>query len=402
MMPAPRAGSGSATTPCVGSGLRGWPGGAVARCERIIARTTAAARGGALALLLWVAGPGLRGWALLALTLGVAESFALIAACVRGERPRVWWAVADQGCMAGLLVLTGLPIGAGGPAHQSPYYLFATAAVVVVCLPRWPLLVALCVVALPAAGNLGTALPARSTYPVWNAVPDSLSFFAVALLCWVLGWLLRSAAAVVDDHHRRALDDAAAMAREQERQRMGRTLSATLLLTMDELTTGELITDPVLRGHVRREARWLRQMASVGVPEEAGEFPAALRSVVADAAALGLRVTTILAGRPRLEPAVSAAVAEAAREALTNVAKHAGISAAVVTVDRDAALVRIEITDAGSGYDAGVIPAGFGQTRSIRQRVAEVGGRTEIDSAPGGGTRVRLWVPESRDDRILP
>lgn len=393
-MPAPQAAG--------GSGGMGRPGSATARCERTMTRTMAAARGGALALLIWVVGAGLRGWALFALAVGVAESLALVVACVRGGHPRVWWAVADLACMAGLLVLTGLPLGAGGPAHQSPCYLFATAAVVVAWLPRWPLGAAMSVVALPAAGNLATALPAGSTYPVWNAVPDSLSFLAVALVCWVLAWSLRSAAAVVDDHHRRALDDAAAMARERERQRIGETVGAALLLTMDELTTGELITDPVLRGHVRREARWLRQVASFGVPEDAGEFCAALLSVVEDATATGLRVTTTLASRPRLEPAVSAAVAGAAREALTNVAKHAGVSCAVVTVDRDAAWVHVEITDAGCGYDPGVVPAGFGQTRSIRQRIAEVGGHTDIASEPGGGTRVRLWVPGSDDGRTLP
>ena len=380
----------------------GGPGGAAARCERIIARTTAASRCGALVLLVWVAWAALTGWAMLALGVGVAESLALVAACLRAGRPRAWWAVADLACMGGLLVLTGLPMGEGGPAHQSPCYLCATTVVVVAWLPRWRPAAAMGAVSFPAMGNLATALPSGSTYPVWNAVPDSLTFFAVALASWIMGWLLRSAAAVVDDQHRRALDSAAATARERERRSIGRTVGAALSLTMDELAASALIADPVLRGHVRREARWLHQVVSCGAPEAAGELHAALRDVVADAAAVGVRATTILADRPQLEPAVTAAVAEAAREALTNVAKHAGISSAVVTVDREAGGVRVEIADAGCGYDAGATPAGFGQSRSIRQRVAEVGGRAEIASVPGGGTRVRLWVPAARDGRILP
>lgn len=383
-----------------GIGGVGRSGGATARCERIIARTTAVSRPGALALLVWVAGDDLRGWALSVLAVGVAESVALVVACVRGRRPRIWWAVADLACMAGLLALTGLP-AAGGPAHQSPCYLFATAAVVVAGLPRWPLVVAMGAVALPMLGNLATAMPVGSAYPLWNAVPDSLTFFAVALACWILSWLVRSAAAIVDEHQRRATDDAAALACERERRCIGQTVGAALLVTMDELATGELITDPLLRGHVRREARWLHEVVSSRVPEAAGELHAALRAVIADAAATGLRVTTILADRPLLEPAVSAAVAEAAREALTNVAKHAGTLSAVVTVDRAAAGVRVEIADAGAGYDVCATRAGFGQSRSIRQRIAEVGGHAEIDSKPGGGTRVRLWVPESHDDRTL-
>jgi signal transduction histidine kinase len=34
-----------------------------------------------------------------------------------------------------------------------------------------------------------------------------------------------------------------------------------------------------------------------------------------------------------------------------------------------------------------------GLPRSIRARMAEVGGRVEIDSRPGRGAEVRIWVP---------
>ncbi len=36
---------------------------------------------------------------------------------------------------------------------------------------------------------------------------------------------------------------------------------------------------------------------------------------------------------------------------------------------------------------------GVGSSRSIRGRMEEVGGRVEIDSRPGTGTEVRLWLP---------
>jgi signal transduction histidine kinase len=51
------------------------------------------------------------------------------------------------------------------------------------------------------------------------------------------------------------------------------------------------------------------------------------------------------------------------------------------------------VEDSGRGYDPGWVPAGTGQRRSIIERVAEVGGVATIDSTPGLGTRVRLWVP---------
>jgi signal transduction histidine kinase len=34
-----------------------------------------------------------------------------------------------------------------------------------------------------------------------------------------------------------------------------------------------------------------------------------------------------------------------------------------------------------------------GLSRSIRGRLAEVGGRVEVDARPGRGTEVRLWAP---------
>jgi signal transduction histidine kinase len=36
---------------------------------------------------------------------------------------------------------------------------------------------------------------------------------------------------------------------------------------------------------------------------------------------------------------------------------------------------------------------GVGLTRSVRARMAEVGGRVELQSTPGEGTEVCLWLP---------
>ena len=40
-----------------------------------------------------------------------------------------------------------------------------------------------------------------------------------------------------------------------------------------------------------------------------------------------------------------------------------------------------------------IVRLGEGLTRSIRGRMAEVGGRAEITSRPGSGTEVTLWLP---------
>ncbi len=49
-----------------------------------------------------------------------------------------------------------------------------------------------------------------------------------------------------------------------------------------------------------------------------------------------------------------------------------------------------EVSDDGRGFDTKG-PAGIG-LRSMRERTAALGGRLEIESEPGDGTRVRLRV----------
>jgi signal transduction histidine kinase len=87
---------------------------------------------------------------------------------------------------------------------------------------------------------------------------------------------------------------------------------------------------------------------------------------------------------------VVAALRDACNEALTNAAKHAGVTRVDVRVDAVRERVRITIRDAGVGFDPAT-EAGFGTTESITRRLAEVGGRAEIERARDAGTTVVLW-----------
>ncbi len=87
----------------------------------------------------------------------------------------------------------------------------------------------------------------------------------------------------------------------------------------------------------------------------------------------------------------------ATRELLFNVVKHAGVSAAELRLSSDTNELRIVVADDGVGFDLTRQPlqstaAGFGLF-SIRERITQLGGRLEIDTAPGQGTRVALIVP---------
>ncbi len=91
-------------------------------------------------------------------------------------------------------------------------------------------------------------------------------------------------------------------------------------------------------------------------------------------------------------------VFRAVRELLLNVVKHAGADTARIALHGDRRKVRISVEDNGDGFDlskartAGDGEGGFG-LYSIRQLVEHLGGRLDITSEPGQGTRATLEVP---------
>jgi signal transduction histidine kinase len=127
-----------------------------------------------------------------------------------------------------------------------------------------------------------------------------------------------------------------------------------------------------------------------------GDLGTALRSAAARfERAFGGRVDVIVAvDVPKLRADVVAAVAGAVGEALTNAGKHGAAPRVTVYAEptEDGGLF-CSVKDDGTGYDTATVPDGVGLSRSVRGRMAELGGRAEVASAPGFGTEVRLWMP---------
>ncbi len=84
------------------------------------------------------------------------------------------------------------------------------------------------------------------------------------------------------------------------------------------------------------------------------------------------------------------------QEALTNAVKHAAATRITVTLRLAAAGILLQVQDDGRGFDAaaGVSASvrGFGLL-GMTERAALAGGRVEIVSAPGAGTRVEAFFP---------
>lgn len=77
-------------------------------------------------------------------------------------------------------------------------------------------------------------------------------------------------------------------------------------------------------------------------------------------------------------------------EALANIAKYAQASAVTVTIQHANGRLGVEVADDGIG---GADPSGGSGLSGLADRVIALGGRLQVNSPPGGGTRIRAELP---------
>jgi signal transduction histidine kinase len=109
----------------------------------------------------------------------------------------------------------------------------------------------------------------------------------------------------------------------------------------------------------------------------------------------------------RYDYAVEELVYRSAQEALANVRKHARPHTITVTLNEDGDALIGEIQDDGCGFD--VVDARARPEASLHlgldsltERVRAAGGKVDIDSAPGRGTRLLLTIPTTHADSAAP
>jgi signal transduction histidine kinase len=96
------------------------------------------------------------------------------------------------------------------------------------------------------------------------------------------------------------------------------------------------------------------------------------------------------AGIERLPGEVEAALYFCALEAVQNATKHSGATHASVELSTAAHVVRLSVTDDGTGFQPTSRAAGLA---NMRDRIDTIGGTMTIASSPGHGTRVDITVP---------
>jgi len=83
------------------------------------------------------------------------------------------------------------------------------------------------------------------------------------------------------------------------------------------------------------------------------------------------------------------------QEALSNVVRHSGAATVNIAVHAEGSEVVAVVEDDGEGFDDRRVGKGAGLgLLGMKERAASVRGSVQVESAPGGGTRVRLSIPQ--------
>ena len=181
--------------------------------------------------------------------------------------------------------------------------------------------------------------------------------------------------------------------RTQERADVAAHLHDSVLQTLALIQKNPYDAAAVTR-LARAQERDLRAWLYAGESTDERTLGSALRGVAAaveDAHGIAVDVVAV-ADAPMTDPLRQ--VVAAAREAVTNAAKHAGVSRVDVYAEVTPGAVDVFVRDRGRGFDPAATPADrFGVRGSIMGRMERHGGSAQVRSSPGEGTEVRLHLP---------
>ncbi|WP_231123595.1 ATP-binding protein [Nocardioides sambongensis] len=184
-------------------------------------------------------------------------------------------------------------------------------------------------------------------------------------------------------------DERAERVRTQERADVAAHLHDSVLQTLALIQKHPADAARLARAQERDLRAWL----FAGESMDDSAVASALRAAAAEIEdAYGVTVDVVAVGDAELCEEVRPIV-QAAREAMTNAAKHAGSPQIDVYAEIASDRADVFVRDRGRGFDPDVTPEDrYGVRHSIIDRMERHGGRAEIRSAPGEGTEVRLHL----------
>jgi len=260
----------------------------------------------------------------------------------------------------------------------------------------------------------GSTLRLRVLAPLWNTWPFRLGVAAVMLALLVLEARRRVVAVRLRQEAREAFSRRLIESQEHERKRIAGELHdglgqellvvknrALLALRSDTLPAAARGQLEQIGDIVAQSLETVRGLAHNLTPYQLDHLglSTALRTML-DAAATAVDITfdsTVedIDGLLPVEHQIN--LFRIVQEAVNNIVRHSEARSAVIHIRRDGAQITVTIRDDGRGFrvrrdGAGGLIGGFGLS-GIAERVRILGGRLDVVSAPGGGTRLEIAVP---------
>lgn len=186
-------------------------------------------------------------------------------------------------------------------------------------------------------------------------------------------------------------EERAAKAASEERAEIASRLHDSVLQTLALIQKRSGDPAEVVR-LARGQERELRQWLFDAEEKSAQSVFAAVETACGEVEDLfGVRIAPVTVGEDTALTEDTKAVVLAAREAMVNAAKHAGVEKLDVYAELLAGELSIFVRDRGAGFDPADIPADrHGIRDSIEGRMERIGGQARIRSTAGEGTEVSV------------
>jgi len=215
---------------------------------------------------------------------------------------------------------------------------------------------------------------------------------------------------------RRQLLERVINAQEEERKRVARELHdetgqalTALLMSLESVEAHLPEASAPLRASLQRSITLtqnaLRELRGIildlrpAALDDLGLVPAIRRFAEEHLEPLGIEVAidTRAWPRARLSPSVETVFFRALQEAINNIAHHAQAHHVRLTLEATPEDLIGRVEDDGQGFDPQEPRAGWGLL-GMSERAHLVGGRVDVQSTSGRGTRIEIWIPRERQD----
>jgi len=332
-------------------------------------------------------------WAILAGALAVSGS-----ALTPPLRQRGSLLVAAGGLV--LLLAPCLPLGYQTAWLALPTVTMATCGVAALAMPWRPAV--LVIVAASALSWLdGNRLPSLDppvgASPAFLLTLALLSGLGLTLFISQLRRTVTRADERSDELRRLNAAQAEQLALMQGRMATQRRIHETVLNTLQAISMG---IPPEHREQAQSACRRdLAEFQLPAVPATSSSVASIVTASIEQAATDELTVLSHVQAAKPLSPSVAVALRDALVESLRNVTRHAQVGQVQVSARQAEGITEVTIIDDGPGISPQALDR-FGRDSGVVRGVETVFGSYEISSRSGGGTLVRIRVPNSTDDSV--